>query len=198
MIFRRFTVPPRGLFRALLVASCIAAPFTGAGAATSPGSMADDMIAAVNAARATEGLVPLTAEPRLAEAACRQARDLAGKGLYAVADLNHQGSDGSDLSRRLADAGYRFRTAAENLAAGVADPQETVQLWMASDGHRRNILTEAFREAGVAHVGPHLSPAGNRSGPTDVWVLVLAAPGAGLADPAEQAQNPKDCAAPSE
>lgn len=147
------------------------------------------MLAAVNAARASAGLSPVTLNERLAAAACRQAHDLGSRALHDLAALSHQGSDGSYLAGRLRDAGYGFRTAAENLAAGVADPAETVRLWLESDGHLRNMLTASFREIGIGHVAPRLSPGGNRSGPMAVWVLVLATP---TGEPAA-AKNPNDC-----
>jgi len=153
---------------------------------------ASDMLAAVNAARAAEGQAALTLDERLSAAACRQARDLARRALHRMEDLSHQGSDGSRLGDRLRDAGYAFRAAAENLAAGVADPAETVRLWLASEDHRRNILTASFREAGIAHAGPTLSPGGDRVGPMEVWVLVLATPQAAGAPPTS-ANNPNDC-----
>ena len=156
--------------------------------------MPDDMLAAVNAARGEEKLPPLTLNERLNTAACRQAKDLAGRALSDVEALSHQGSDGSTLASRLQDAGYGYRAAAENLAAGVADPRETVRLWLASEGHRRNMLNPAFREAGAAHLGPRVSPGGNRQGPMDVWVLVLAAPGGGDPMTSSEAKNPRDCA----
>lgn len=151
------------------------------------------MLAAVNAARATEGLRPLMPDGRLDAAACRQARDLAGRALHDVEALSHQGRDGSTLTDRLRDAGYAFRTAAENLAAGVADPRETTRLWLASEGHRGNMLNPAFSQAGAAYLGPRVSPGGNRQGPMDVWVLVLAAPSGAAADRSE-AKNPRNCA----
>jgi len=151
------------------------------------------MLAAVNAARAAEGVTPLMLDGRLNVAACRQAQDLAGRALHDVEALSHQGHDGSTLADRLRDAGYGFRTAAENLAAGVADPRETARLWLASEGHRRNMLNPAFRQAGAAYLGPRVSPGGNRQGPMEVWVLVLAAPSGAHADGSE-AKNPRDCA----
>ncbi len=124
-----------------------------------PDEKSTQMLILVNAARAEAGHGSLTMEPRLSAAACRQAQDLARGG-----PLSHRGSDGSDLADRLVRAGYPFAMAAENLAAGVATPDETVWLWSGSPGHRRNMLTAEFHDAGIAH----LSGAGG-----EVWVLVL-------------------------
>lgn len=177
----------------LTVAAAALARSPAAAQSPNPPRTAQGMLAAVNAARASEGLTPLTLEDRLGAAACRQARDLARRALYDVEALGHQGSDGSTLATRLQDAGYNYRTAAENLAAGTGDPQNTVRLWLGSEGHRRNMLNPVFREAGAAYLGSSLSPGGNRQGPMDVWVLVLALPLAANLPPPE-AKNPKDCA----
>lgn len=139
-----------------------------------PDEKSMQMLALVNATRAEAGQGSLVIEPRLAAAACRHARDLARGG-----PLSHHGSDGSDLADRLVRAGYPFTMAAENLAAGVVTPDETVWLWSGSPGHRRNILTAEFRDAGIAH----LPGAGG-----EVWVLVLGA------TRSDQAQRPGDTA----
>jgi uncharacterized protein YkwD len=118
------------------------------------------MLELVNAERAKVQQPPVAFEARLTTAACRHAKDLARGG-----PLSHRGSDGSDLTERLTGSGYPFAMAAENLAAGIATPDETVWLWSGSPGHRRNMLTADFRDAGIAH----LPGAGG-----EVWVLVLA------------------------
>lgn len=149
-----------GRLLAVAVFAAIALPAEGQQAARD--EKAARMLALVNAARTEAAQVALTMEPRLTAAACRHARDLARGG-----PLSHRGSDGSELGDRLARAGYPFAMAAENLAAGVTTPDETVWLWSGSPGHRRNMLTAGFREAGIAH----LSGAGG-----EVWVLVLGTP----------------------
>lgn len=120
------------------------------------------LLAAVNAARAGARLGAVTREPRLAAAACAHALDLVRGG-----QLDHRGSDNSSLRDRLTRHGYAFSAAAENLAAGIADPEEAVTNWLESPGHRRNILMPDFRHAGAARV------LGRRGA---VWVLVLATP----------------------
>ena len=154
---------PAAFCRLLRVAALAAlvgllSPGSGAHAAT-PADAISRMLALVNSARAENGLMPLTLEPLLTAAACRQARDLSRGG-----PLTHQGRDGSDLGRRVSESGYAFALAAENLASGAPSPEETVGLWLASPGHRRNILTEEFRDAGIAYQGPG-----------QVWVLVFGA-----------------------
>jgi uncharacterized protein YkwD len=66
--------------------------------------------------------------------------------------FDHTGSDGRSTFQRLRDAGYNYRVAAENIAAGSTAPAEVVALWMDSPGHRANILNCALLETGVGYV----------------------------------------------
>lgn len=146
------------LLRLAALATMVGLLSPASGAQTAePADAIDRMLALVNGARADNGLMPLSLEPLLTTAACRQARDLSRGG-----PLTHQGRDGSDLGRRVTESGYAFALAAENLAAGAPSPEETVGLWLASPGHRRNILTAEFRDAGIAYQGPG-----------QIWVLVF-------------------------
>ncbi|MFO0997383.1 MAG: CAP domain-containing protein [Alphaproteobacteria bacterium] len=124
------------------------------------------LLARVNSARAQAKLPPLALNVRLAEAAQAHAEDMA-----AMGRLSHEGSDGAALDVRLARAGYRYRFAAENVAAGLVDPARTVEQWMASPGHRRNILAREASEAGIGYVEP---PQGAPY--RAYWVLILARP----------------------
>lgn len=120
------------------------------------------LLRGVNTVRAEVRLPPLTWNGRLAEAAARHATDLQSCGR-----LSHEGCDGSGLPQRLDRAGYRYRAAAENLALCACDADGVVSLWLASDGHRRNLLNPAVTELG----------ADTRVDVTDprraLWVLVL-------------------------
>jgi uncharacterized protein YkwD len=111
-----------------------------AGSAT----MAAEVIARINTERHRAGLAPVTAEARLTRAAQDHACDSADRGR-----MGHQSSDGSDLQDRLKRHGYAFRTAAENVAQGHPSPRAVVAGWMASKGHRRNILTKGITDAGL-------------------------------------------------
>ena len=64
----------------------------------------------------------------------------------------HDGSDGRTTFQRMRDAGYQYRRAAENVAAGTRSPADTVAAWMNSAGHRANILNCELREIGVGFV----------------------------------------------
>lgn len=143
----------RPLTLAVLAVLLLIAP-----ARASDGSAAD-LLAAVNRVRSGAGLPVLAVNPRLACAARRHARDIAGRGR-----LDHVGGDGADLATRLARVGYLYARAAENLALAGGDVAEVMALWQASPGHRRNMLDAAVTEAGVGRV-----PVGDRV----YWVLEL-------------------------
>lgn len=53
---------------------------------------------------------------------------------------------------RMTAAGYFWIAAAENIAAGYSTPTAVMDGWMASPGHRANILSTSFREIGVGYV----------------------------------------------
>ena len=49
------------------------------------------------------------------------------------------------------DFGVSYRTAGENIAQGQRTPQEVVNAWMNSAGHRKNILNGNFTHIGVGY-----------------------------------------------
>ncbi len=151
---------PSAILAAVLLAATAAA---GSGGTDDAGRL----LARVNAVRAAAGVPPVAIAGRLSLAARSHTEDLARRGV-----LSHEGGDGARLAGRLARAGYPFRLAAENLAQGVATPGEAVELWLASPGHRRNLLLPEVREIGVGHARRRPPPPGVATG--DFWVLVLA------------------------
>jgi uncharacterized protein YkwD len=125
----------------------------------------------VNGERARRGLRPLHANGRLAGVARRQARDL-----VRFHFVGHTSPRRGSLRRRVARSGFtRGRqgwTAGENLAMGsgrVASPRRIVRAWMASPGHRANILRRAFTSAGLG--AARGMPTGGRRGRTVVMTF---------------------------
>jgi uncharacterized protein YkwD len=108
---------------------------------------------------------PLTLSPLLERAAHTQAADMAEHSF-----LEHTGSDGSHPSDRVTRAGYRWRTVAENIAAGARDADSVVSGWLKSPGHCANIMGAQYREMGVAYVYNKKSDAGI------YWSQVFASP----------------------
>jgi uncharacterized protein YkwD len=123
-----------------------------AGGAASPApapasGFAAQMIELANAERARAGCPPLAVNDTLMHVAQAHSQDMADHDFFS-----HTGSDGRSSFQRLRDAGYDYRMAAENIAAGAATPAAALALWMDSPGHRANILNCELRETGVGFV----------------------------------------------
>jgi uncharacterized protein YkwD len=105
----------------------------------------------LNAQRAGHGLRPLHPNRALRHSARRYARSLVVQHFFS-----HTAPDGQTLRARVSRSGYlrgaRGSAYGENLAwgAGVrATPARIVAAWMASPGHRANILDARWRHIGV-------------------------------------------------
>lgn len=122
--------------------------------------MAKATLAGINDQRAAKSLAPLTADPRLTEAAQAHACDSAARNR-----MGHKGSDDSTLADRARRVGYGYRELAENVAQGYPGPASVIRGWMESPGHRRNILMRNAQDAGL---GLALGKDGALH-----WVLVL-------------------------
>ncbi|MCL1878602.1 MAG: stalk domain-containing protein [Defluviitaleaceae bacterium] len=100
-----------------------------------------------NNERAAYGLPPLLWQDRIAGAARLHSRDMRDNDF-----LDHTGSDGSDVSERLAREGVTsWISWSENVAMGHTSPEDLVRSWMDSPGHRGNILgNNRYLGVGVA------------------------------------------------
>ncbi|WP_050434421.1 CAP domain-containing protein [Chondromyces crocatus] len=65
--------------------------------------------------------------------------------------MSHTGSNGSSPWTRMKNAGYNYKNAAENIAAGQSTPETVVNGWMASPDHCKNIMNGALRDLGVGY-----------------------------------------------
>lgn len=103
----------------------------------------------LNEERERRGLARLRHNAQLAAAARRHARDMVTRSYFA-----HDSLSGASFIDRIEQTGYTRNvswTLGENLAWGsgrLASPLEIVKAWMASPGHRANVLGR-FREVGV-------------------------------------------------
>ena len=57
-----------------------------------------------------------------------------------VEKWSHERPDGSNVTAIAAQYGYSYRVLGENLAKGQPTETEAIAAWMASEGHRANIL----------------------------------------------------------
>jgi uncharacterized protein YkwD len=146
------------------LALCAALALTGAAAsaAAAPAAPAPRprpaeraLLNAMNAARTARDLPALRLSPALIRPARAHSAALAREGR-----LEHEGPGGAPFWQRLVEAGYPAnRAMAENLAlvpgCGTATAVEAVRLWLASPGHRANLLSRRYR-----WVGPGVAVAG--------------------------------------
>ncbi|GMF12645.1 unnamed protein product [Phytophthora lilii] len=102
---------------------------------TQPGDYFSAMLDRVNKERAAEGLPALCTNKKLQEAAQRHSDDQA-----ANSYMDHTGTDGTNIEDRITQAGFDWSAVAENVAAGQPDVNDVMDSWMASPGHRENIL----------------------------------------------------------
>ena len=120
-----------------------AGPVTAAPADSS--GFAASVLDLTNIERTRAGLSPLTPSPQLQEAAQSYSQVLASSGCFG-----HTCGPLSDLADRDGQAGYSGWTSlGENIASGYPTPEAVVAGWMASPGHRANILSPAYTELGV-------------------------------------------------
>jgi uncharacterized protein YkwD len=111
---------------------------------TSGNSLADQVVALVNAQRSQAGLKPVRLNPLLSAAAQTHSQDMALNDFFS-----HTGSDGSTADRRILTAGYNYSVIGENIAVGYATPADVVQAWMDSPEHRDNILHPMLEDIGI-------------------------------------------------
>ena len=111
---------------------------------TSQGDFASQVVALVNAERAKQGLSALTIDTKVQQAALVRAKE-------SAQSFSHTRPNGSSFSTALTEAGVSYRTAGENIAYGQSTPQQVMNAWMNSSGHRANILNKDFTTIGVGY-----------------------------------------------
>lgn len=126
----------------------------------------------VNAVRRSRGLSPLRSSSRLERAALAHTHSMLTLGYLA-----HRSFDGTSFSARVKrfypERGKGW-TVGENIAmfGGVMpSAKQVVGAWLASPGHRANLLRPFFRDAGFA-VLQHPSPGGVFEGAPTVLVTL--------------------------
>lgn len=111
---------------------------------TSQGDFASQVVELVNAERAKYGLSALTVDAKVQQAALVRAKE-------SAQSFSHTRPNGSSFSTALTEAGVSYRRAGENIAYGQRTPQQVMNAWMNSSGHRANILNKDFTTIGVGY-----------------------------------------------
>ncbi|MFD6417879.1 CAP domain-containing protein [Streptomyces sp. NPDC060194] len=123
-----------------------------------------EVVTLTNAERASAGLRPLAADPRLATAAQAYSTDMAARDFYS-----HTSPEGLEPRDRAVAAGATHRGIGENIACGQRTAADVVRGWMNSPGHRANILRPDFTHIGTGFSG------GGRAG--TYWTQLFGATG---------------------
>ena len=98
----------------------------------------------VNEERAKAGLAPLTLQKNITQAAQVRAEE-------CERSFSHTRPDGRNFSSALTEAGVPYRGSGENIAWGQRTPEQVMEGWMNSAGHRANILNEKYTSIGVGY-----------------------------------------------
>jgi uncharacterized protein YkwD len=108
-----------------------------------PPSLGEQVVALANEARADAGCGPLRIDDRLVAAAQAHSDDMAEQDYFS-----HDSLDGRTFVDRVLAAGYP-EPGGENIARGQDSAESVHEAWMASSGHRANILECDFVAIGV-------------------------------------------------
>lgn len=121
---------------------------------------------AICGARGSYAAAPtLAAQAQLTSAAYAHSRDMADQNYFS-----HTSLDGRTPGARVSAAGYAWSSVGENIAAGYSTVQQTMDAWMASDGHCANLMNPGFTRFGLACARNSASTYGT------YWTLDLARP----------------------
>lgn len=113
--------------------------------ASNEDDLRDEILRLVNVERERAGLSTVTHNQTLENQATQYACEMIH---YNFFDHVNPATN-SHLDDRADEFGYDFLMIGENLAAGQSTPAQAMSDWMASPGHRENILNPNFTELGV-------------------------------------------------
>jgi len=107
--------------------------------------VSEQLLTETNLRRQEQGLPPLTMSSELSNAAAGKASDMFTNNYWA-----HTSPNGTTPWVFIRGSGYEYIFAGENLARGFTTSQDVVNAWMASEGHRANILSGNYKDIGFA------------------------------------------------
>ncbi|MBO1512779.1 CAP domain-containing protein [Metabacillus bambusae] len=100
-----------------------------------------------NQERAKNGLPALKVDLELSKVAREKSSDMQRNNYFSHTSPTY-GSP-FDMMKQF---GITYKAAGENIAKGQRSPEEVVNAWMNSEGHRKNILSANFTHIGVGYV----------------------------------------------
>lgn len=99
-----------------------------------------------NQERVKAGIPALKLDVELSKVAREKSLDMQAKGYF-----DHNSPTYGSPFDMMKQFGISYRTAAENIAMGQRSPEEVVNAWMNSEGHRKNILNANYTHLGVGY-----------------------------------------------
>ncbi len=105
-------------------------------------NLENEVLKIVNEERKKVDLPPLFNNKQLNLAARQRAKEQSIK-------FAHRRPSGDDCFTIIKQYNIKCSGMGENLAMGQTSPSQVMECWMNSEGHRKNILYEKFREMGV-------------------------------------------------
>ncbi|MBI3396980.1 hypothetical protein HY045_00730 [Candidatus Woesebacteria bacterium] len=112
----------------------------------------DEVVRLTNEKRQASGLIPLSVNSTLSQAALAKGNDMLEKGYWA-----HVAPDGTQPWYFFTHFGYGYKYAGENLARDFSSAPSAVDAWMNSPSHRDNLLSGRYKETGIAVVEGNLN-----------------------------------------
>ncbi|GAA3402889.1 CAP domain-containing protein [Paenibacillus hodogayensis] len=107
---------------------------------------AEQVVSLVNQERAKAGLKPLASDAALTNMALDKAKDMYNNNYF-----DHTSPTYGSPFDMMKSYGIQYSYAGENIAKGQRNPQEVMNAWMNSEGHRQNIMSPNFTKIGVAY-----------------------------------------------
>lgn len=111
------------------------------------GDIAGTVANLVNAERKEAGLSALKLDSSISAAAQKKAEDMRDHHYFSHTSPTY----GSPFEMMRA-MGISFSAAGENIAKGQKTPEQVMNAWMNSQGHRANILSTSYEKIGVGYV----------------------------------------------
>ena len=107
----------------------------------------NEVIRVVNEIRVKNGLNALKSDWELSRVARYKSQDMSDNNYFS-----HTSPVYGSPFNMIKNFGISYKSAAENIARGQKTPQDVVNAWMNSSGHRANILNSSYTKIGVGYV----------------------------------------------
>ncbi|GEN89472.1 CAP domain-containing protein [Oceanobacillus sp. FSL W8-0428] len=106
-----------------------------------------EVVDLTNQEREKQGLAPLELDSELSKVARAKSKDMQANNYF-----DHNSPNYGSPFDMMQSFGIDYNTAGENIAQGQQSPEEVVDAWMNSEGHRENIMNGDFTHIGIGYV----------------------------------------------